>query len=66
MAPLGGKVLKIECKVGERVVRDQVLLFLEAMKMEVPVMAPVAGCVKEIAVVPEQVVVADTVLAIIE
>ena len=65
-APMGGRILKIECRVGERVEREQVLLFLEAMKMEVPVMAPVAGCVKEIFVVREQVVTADTVLAVIE
>jgi biotin carboxyl carrier protein len=61
-----GKVLKIEKKAGERVEEDDVVVVLEAMKMEIPVVAPVSGTVKEIKVAPGQAVEAEQVLAEIE
>jgi len=39
---------------------------LEAMKMEMPVVAPVTGTVKEICVAPGQEVEAEAVIAVIE
>ena len=39
---------------------------MEAMKMEIPVVAPVAGTVKELKVTPGQAVEAEQVLAVIE
>ena len=36
-APMVGKVLEVQCKVGDKVEEDQVILLLEAMKMEIPV-----------------------------
>ena len=65
-APMVGKVLEIKCKVGDKVEEDQVILLLEAMKMEIPVVAPVAGSIKEIKVSPGQAVESDTVLVVIE
>ncbi|HEY3306662.1 MAG TPA: biotin/lipoyl-containing protein [Candidatus Binatia bacterium] len=65
-APMVGKVLKIEKKVGERVEEDEVVVVLEAMKMEIPVVAPAAGTVKEIKVSPGQAVEAEQDLAVIE
>ena len=35
-----GKVLKIEKQVGEQVEEDDVVIVMEAMKMEIPVVAP--------------------------
>jgi biotin carboxyl carrier protein len=61
-----GKVLKIEKKAGEHVEEDDVVVVLEAMKMEIPVVAPVSGTVKEIKVAPGQAVEAEQVLAEIE
>jgi biotin carboxyl carrier protein len=61
-----GKVLKIEKKAGERVEEDDVVVVLEAMKMEIPVVAPVSGTVKEIKVSPGQAVEAEQILAEIE
>ena len=61
-----GKVLEVKCKVGDKVEEDQVILLLEAMKMEIPVVAPVAGSIKEIKVSPGQAVESDTVLFVIE
>ena len=36
MAPMVGKVFKIECKVGDKVKEEQIVILLEAMKMEIP------------------------------
>jgi biotin carboxyl carrier protein len=61
-----GKILKVEKKVGDRVEEDDVVLVMEAMKMEIPVVAPAAGTVKGIAVAPGQAVEADDILAEID
>ena len=53
-APMVGKVLEVKCKAGDKVEEDQVLVLLEAMKMEIPVVAPAAGSVKEVKVAPGQ------------
>ena len=47
-APLAGDVLRILCKVGQKVQGKEVLVVLEAMKMETKVLAPQAGTVREI------------------
>ena len=47
-APLPGKVLKVEVGEGDQVAPEQVLLVLEAMKMEHKITAPFAGRVKRI------------------
>lgn len=45
-----GKVLRIEAPVGTQVEEDDPILFVESMKMEIPIGAPKAGTVKEILV----------------
>jgi biotin carboxyl carrier protein len=65
-APMVGKVLKIEKQVGDRVEEDDVVIIMEAMKMEIPVVAPTGGVVKEVKVSPGQAVEAEQVLAIID
>ena len=61
-----GKVLKIEKNVGDRVDEDDVVLVMEAMKMEIPVVAPASGVLKELKVSPGQAVEADQLLAEID
>jgi biotin carboxyl carrier protein len=61
-----GKVLKVEKRAGERVEEDEVVVVLEAMKMEIPVVAPASGTLKEIKVSPGQAVEAEQELAVIE
>jgi biotin carboxyl carrier protein len=50
VAPISGKVLSIRVKVGDPVEADQVVLILEAMKMENNIHAPRSGTVREVAV----------------
>jgi biotin carboxyl carrier protein len=48
---IAGSVWKIEVAVGDSVAEDDPLLILESMKMEIPLVAPRAGIVREILVV---------------
>ena len=41
------KIVDIKVKVGDRVQEDDEIAILEAMKMEMPIVAPAAGVVKE-------------------
>ena len=47
-SPMPGNVFKVECKVGDSVKAGDVLVVLEAMKMEIEVSAPVDGTVKAV------------------
>lgn len=64
--PMVGKIINVLVKVGDQVSEDDQIAILEAMKMEMPIVAPVSGVVKEIRVSPGQEVEADAVLAVIE
>ncbi len=46
--PMNGKVISINTEVGKGVSVDDELVVIEAMKMELPVVATEAGEVKEI------------------
>jgi len=47
-SPIAGNVLEVKCKVGDQVKPDQILLVIEAMKMETAIAAPTAGTVKQV------------------
>ncbi|MBI5064050.1 MAG: acetyl-CoA carboxylase biotin carboxyl carrier protein subunit [Desulfatitalea sp.] len=47
-APIPGKMLHIEVRVGDRVKNGQTVAVMEAMKMENNILAPMDGTVKEI------------------
>jgi acetyl-CoA carboxylase biotin carboxyl carrier protein len=47
---IAGSVWKIEVVVGDSVGEEDTLLILESMKMEIPLLAPRAGTIKEILV----------------
>jgi acetyl-CoA carboxylase biotin carboxyl carrier protein len=49
-ADVSGTVWKVVVEVGDTVSRDQDLVILESMKMEIPACAPRAGVVLEILV----------------
>jgi oxaloacetate decarboxylase alpha subunit len=47
-APLSGNIFKVNVKVGQTVAAGQVLIILEAMKMETELKAPTAGIVHSV------------------
>lgn len=53
-APLTGTVWKLEVAVGDLVEEGQTVVVLESMKMEMPIEAPCAGKVTDIAVTQGQ------------
>jgi biotin carboxyl carrier protein len=61
-----GKIVSVSVKVGDKIQEDDQVAVLEAMKMEMPVVAPITGTVKEICVAPGQEVEAEAVIAVIE
>jgi propionyl-CoA carboxylase alpha chain len=65
-APLPGVVGRIAVTPGQRVAAGDLLLTLEAMKLEHPVLAPHAGTVTALPVAPGQQVESGAVLAVIE
>lgn len=66
VAPLAGKIVKMNLEVGQTVEEDDEALVIEAMKMETPIFVPCDGTVKEIRVKEGDQVEEDDVLAVIE
>jgi len=64
--PIGGKVISVNVKVGDKVKEGDLLCLIEAMKMENPIHSPIEGTVVQIGVTVEQVVKAGSLIAIIE
>ena len=62
-AGAAGKVFKIEAKVGQAVKTDDPVVIIEAMKMEIPVVAPKDGTVASIDVAVGDSIEAGAVLA---
>ena len=50
VAELVAAVMKVEVQVGQRVSPEDAVVILESMKMEIPVLAEVAGVVSDILV----------------
>ena len=65
-APMGGKIIDIKVNVGDSVNEDDEVLVLEAMKMELPVVATASGTVKEVKCSAGDAVEADAVLIVLE
>ena len=65
-APITGTVISVEVKVGDKVEEGDVILYIESMKMENPIMAPVVGTVTEVKASEGQVVETGDTLAVIE
>ncbi|MFH0844517.1 MAG: acetyl-CoA carboxylase biotin carboxyl carrier protein subunit [Pseudomonadota bacterium] len=65
-APMGGKILEVKVQVGDKVNENDEVVILEAMKMELPVVATSSGTVKEIRCKKGDAVEADAVLVVLE
>lgn len=64
-SPMPGNILKIQVTQGQQVKEGDVLIILEAMKMENEIVAPKAGSVAQIIVTKGQVVETGAPLAVI-
>ena len=65
MVPMVGKIIAVDVKVGDKVEENSQIALLEAMKMEIPVVAPASGTIKDLNASVGQTVQADTVIAVI-
>ena len=65
-APMSGRIMSLEVKVGDQVNEDDSVVVMEAMKMETLVYSPCDGSVAEIRVKEGDEVEEDDVLAVIE
>jgi biotin carboxyl carrier protein len=63
---MGGKVLDVKVSVGDAVSEGDEVIILEAMKMELPVVAEASGTVKEVKCSKGEAVEADGVLIVVE
>ena len=61
-APMPGNIMKVNCKVGASVKKGDVLVVLEAMKMENDICAPADGVVASVEVAQGATVETDAVL----
>ncbi len=66
VAPMPGTVVRVEVEAGSSVAAGQVLVVLEAMKMEHAVRAPLDGVVERVAVTAGQQVESEALLAVVE
>jgi biotin carboxyl carrier protein len=65
-ADVAGKVWKIEARPGAQLAADDVIVILESMKMEIPVVAPHAGKLLELRVAEGEAVAEGQVIAVLE
>ena len=63
---MGGKVLDVKVNVGDTINEGDEVIILEAMKMELPVVASESGTVKEVKCKKGDAVEADAVLIVLE
>ena len=61
-APMGGRIVEIKVKPGDKIKFVQTMLVYEAMKMENDLSSEIDGTVKRILVAPDQVVATDQAL----
>ncbi len=65
-APMPGKIVQVLATIGKDVTLHEQMFVMEAMKMEMPIVAPQAGKVLELHVTAGQAVQKDALLAVIE
>ncbi|MBU4426163.1 MAG: biotin/lipoyl-binding protein [Proteobacteria bacterium] len=65
-APMGGKIIDVKVKEGDAVNEGDEVIILEAMKMELPVVASESGTVKEVKCKSGDAVEAEAVLVVLE
>jgi len=63
---VAGNVWKIVAKAGDRLAEDDTILIMESMKMEIPVVAPRDGTLKEVLVEEGEAIPEGETVAVIE
>ena len=66
VAPMGGKIIDVKVKPGDVVNEGDEVVILEAMKMELPVVANESGTVKEMKCNKGDAVEAEATLVVLE
>lgn len=64
-APMPGNILAVNISAGQNVKQGEVLVVLEAMKMENEILAPIDGVIKQVLVSKGNVVNTDDVLVVL-
>lgn len=65
-APMGGKVIDVKVNPGDAVNEGDEVIIIEAMKMELPVVASASGTVKEVKCSKGDAVEAESVMVVLE
>ena len=65
-AEISGTVFSILVKPGDVVAEGDTLALIEAMKMEIPVVSPVAGKIAEVRFTEGEAIAEDALLAVVE
>lgn len=63
--PLPGLVVAVKVKKGDMVKKEDIICIIRALKMEIPICAPIGGTLNELNVVDQQVVKTGDTLAVI-
>lgn len=63
---IAGNVWKIQTKPGDRIEVDGEIMILESMKMEIPVLSPKAGTIREIKVIEGEAIGEGQLVAILD
>ena len=65
-AEITANVWQVPAQAGQTVAEGDELAILESMKMEIPVVAPVSGTVREVSVAPDDKVVEGDLICVID
>ena len=65
-AEITANVWQVPAQAGQTVAEGDELAILESMKMEIPVVAPVSGTVREVSVAPDDQVVEGDLICVID
>ena len=65
-APMGGKVIDVKVNPGDTVNEGDEVVIIEAMKMELPIVANASGTVKEVKCKKGDTVEAEAVIVVLE
>ena len=65
-APASGKVLRVYAAEGKTIAAGERICVLEALKMELPIVAPIGGTVTSLPIAPGQAVEAGDTLVVIQ